>query len=233
MVERTAQSAQPRMATMASRFFSYLDYLIHHADEYARVLLAEPTEVVFQSNPFLVPLPADIVYTSEQRRIGESAADHAAVVQAYGETVAANIRDCVVANPSLTIGTLPGMLSYLFAMVHELGGRTDPVSGAIDRGIHNYVARCGRSASRWSIPANSSRSRASRCGRRGADSRAGGHVGGRQPPILSRWRDNAKIRETMSTHRHGSGWTNDARRLSQSRIISRRWSGAWRPAAMR
>ena len=98
MVERTAQSAQPRMSRMASRFFSYLDYLVHHADEYARVLLTDPTEVVFQSNPLLVPLPADIVYTSERRRIGKSAADHAAVVQAYGETVAYNIRDCAAAN---------------------------------------------------------------------------------------------------------------------------------------
>ncbi len=139
IVERAGPSAQPSMTVMSSRYFSYQDFLLGKGEPYANVLLTDPSTTVFQADPFAAPLPADIVYTAERRRIGDTPPVHDAVVQAYGEAVANNIRDCTVSNPDITIGTRSGMLRYLAAMTHQLAGRTTPITGAIDQGVHNYV----------------------------------------------------------------------------------------------
>ena len=142
IVERTGRSAQPPMTALASRYFSYLDFLIRHGDSYGNVMLTDPGSTVFQSDPFALPLPADIVYTRERSQIATSPSEHdQAIVQAYGKSVAQNIRGCTAANPNVTIGTCAGMMRYLVAMTHELGGRTIPVTGGIDRGVHNYIVR--------------------------------------------------------------------------------------------
>ena len=139
IVERISHSAQPRMTAMASRYFSFQDFLLRQGESYANVLLADPSTTVFQTDPFAAPLPADIVYTAEPRRIEDAPAVRDAVVQGYGEAVAHNIRDCIVSNADITAGTRAGMLRYLAAMVHQLAGRTTPITGAIDQGVHNYV----------------------------------------------------------------------------------------------
>jgi hypothetical protein len=152
IVERAGPSAQQSMTAMASRFFSYLDYLTRHGDGYANVMLADPSTSIVQADPFAAPLPADVVFTGEQRRIGETPAVHNAVVQAYGEAVAHNIRDCAVSNASTTLGSLSGMLRYLTAMTHQLGGRTTPITGTIDQGVHNYVVHMRPLAGAWLDP---------------------------------------------------------------------------------
>ena len=139
IVERISYSAQPRMTAMASRYFSFQDFLLRNGESYANVLLTDPSTTVFQADPFAAPLPADIVYTAEPRRIDDAPAVRDAVVQAYGEAVAHNLRDCTVSNADITAGTRSGMLRYLAAMVHQLAGRTTPITGAIDQGVHNYV----------------------------------------------------------------------------------------------
>jgi hypothetical protein len=139
IVERTAPLAQPRMAAKASRFFAYLDFLLRHGDAYANILLVDPSGVTFQADPFAVPLPADIVYTATSSRIGDSPLVHDAVVQAYGEALAHNIRDCVLSNADTTRATRSGMLRYLAAMTHQFAGRTVPITGAMDQAIHNFV----------------------------------------------------------------------------------------------
>jgi hypothetical protein len=141
IVERTAPTAVAAMTAMSSCYFSYLDFLVRHDGEYTGVMLTDPFSVIFQSDPFAEPLPADIIYTVERCRLGESNTAYDAVVQAYGEAVANNLRDFMAANTSATIGTNAGMLRYLLAMTHQLSGRTTPVTGAMHVGIHNYVVR--------------------------------------------------------------------------------------------
>ena len=139
IVERAAPSAQPGMTAMSSRYFSYLDFLTRRGEGYGNVLLVDPSTTVFQADPFGMPLPADIVYTGEAVMIGETPAVHDAVVQAYGEAVAHNIRDCTVANAATTLGTRAGMLRYLAAMTQQLA-RPDHADHRGDRqGVHNYV----------------------------------------------------------------------------------------------
>ena len=195
IVVRTGPSAQPRMTALASRYFSYLDFLTRHADDYAKVMLADPAAVVFQADPFAAPLPAAIVYTSARRRLGESPADHDAVVQAYGEAVAHNIRDCLCASASSTIGTRDGMLRYLVAMTQELSGRTTPITGAIDQGVHNYVVHMRPLAGAWLDPAGLVAASVRTLPDESvqvADQQV--LIDGRPVPVLCHWDDNAKTR---------------------------------------
>jgi hypothetical protein len=154
IVERAAPSAQQRMSAAASRYFSYLDHLIRRGDGYANVMLVDPATSVFQGDPFAAPLPADIVYTGERRAIGATPAVHDAVVQAYGEAVARNIRDCMVADASTILGTLPGVRRYLVSMTHQLAGRTTLVTGVIEQGVHNYVVHMRPLSGAWLDPSS-------------------------------------------------------------------------------
>ena len=152
IVERAAPSAQQRMATMSSRYFSYLDFLVRRGAGYDHVMLADPATSIFQADPFAVPLPTDIVYTGERCRIGETPAVHDAMVSAYGEAVARNLRDFMVSDASTTFGTAPGVLRYLTAITQQLAGRTTPITGAIDQGVHNYVVHMRPLAGAWLDP---------------------------------------------------------------------------------
>ena len=87
------------MTSMSSRYFSYLDFLVRRGDGYDHVMLADRNDRVFQADPFATPLPADIVYTGERYTIDESPAVRDAMVSAYGEAVAGNLRDFTVVGP--------------------------------------------------------------------------------------------------------------------------------------
>ncbi len=200
IVVRTGPSAQPRMTALASRYFTFLDFLTRHANDYVKVMLTEPAAVVFQSDPFAAPLPADIVYTSERRLLCKSPAEHGAVVQAYGESVAHNIRDCMVSNTSATIGTFAGILRYVVAMTHELSGRTTPISGLIDQGVHNYVVHMHTQRGAWLDPAGSIAvamhtmpDEAVRIAEQGV------LIDGRLAPVLCRWDGNSQAREYVKS----------------------------------
>lgn len=200
IVERASPTAQPRMAAMSSRYFSYQDFLLRRGEPYANVLLADAATSVFQKDPFATPPSTDIVYTAERRRIGDTPTVHEAVVQAYGEAVAHNIRDCTVSSADTTIGTRPGILRYLAAMTHQLAGRTTPITGAIDQGIHNYVVHMRPlrgawldSADRHAIVLDASADDAVEIAEQGV------LVDARAIPLLSRWDAKAKVAAHVGT----------------------------------
>jgi hypothetical protein len=152
IVERTGRYGQPRMTALSSRFFNYLEFLIRRGGDYANVMLTDLRDVVFQSDPFATPLPAEIVYAQERCRLGDSPVNHNWVVQGYGEAVAHGMRDCIVSCAGTTFGTTSGMLRYLLAMTHELSSRTVPITGGIDQGVHNYVVRMHPLLNAWFDP---------------------------------------------------------------------------------
>ena len=200
IVERTASSAQQRMATMSSRYFSYLDFLVRNGDGYANVMLTDPATNVFQADPFGVPPAADIVYTSERRRIGETPMVHDALVQAYGEAVARNIRDCTVSNASVSLGTRSGMLRYLTSMTHQIAGRTMPISGMIDQGVHNYVVHMRPLAGAWQDPADRIASALHTVTDDMVEVTDRGVLIDANPvPVLSHWAERRKVVEHVST----------------------------------
>jgi hypothetical protein len=196
IVERAGPSAQPSMTVMSSRCFSYQDFLLGKGEPYANVLLTDPSTTVFQADPFADPRPADIVYTAERRRIGDTPPVHDAVVQAYGEAVAHNIRDCIVSNPDTTIGTRSGMLRYLAAMAHQFAGRTTPITGAIDRGVHNYVVHMHPLRGAWLDTTDRIAATVDTLPDDALGTEEQGVViGGNPVPVLSRWDANAKAAE--------------------------------------
>jgi hypothetical protein len=200
IVERAGPSAQQSMTAMSSRFFSYLDYLIRRGGKFANVMLADPATSIFQADPFTVPLPADIVYSVERRRIGEAPAVRDAVVQAYGEAVAHNIRDGAVSDSSTTLGSLPGMLRYLTAITHQLGGRTTPITGAIDLGVHNYIVHMRPLAGAWLDPTDRIVTALHTLPDDTVEiAEHGALIGGRSVPVLSRWDTSAKVTQHVRT----------------------------------
>ena len=195
-VERAGRAAQPRMAAMSRRFYCYLDFLLNHFDAYANVMLADPSSTIFQSDPFGQGLPAEIVYATEHRLIGESAEDRHAMVQAYGEAVAHNIRDCAVSCGGVVLGTYAGILQYVFAMTNELASRTMPLTGGMDRGIHNYVVRMRPLRNAWLDPTGSLVAVL----RQAPDdsvttSEQGVLIGGKLLPVLHQWDQHDKVRD--------------------------------------
>lgn len=148
-VERPGQSAQPRMTPLSSRFFTYLDFLARHGGNYRYVMLTDLRDVVFQSDPFAMALPADIVFAQERCRLGDCPVNRSWVTQGYGDAVAENMRDCLVSCAGTTFGTVGGMLRYLAVITSELTSRPVPIEGGIDQGVHNYVVHMRPPAGAW------------------------------------------------------------------------------------
>lgn len=194
IVCRAASSGPPAMATGASRYFNFLDYLARHDGTYANVLLVDPADTIVQSDPFAVPRPADIVFTRIRRRIGNSPADHSAVATGYGETMALNIRDCWVSNPSVTLASAAGMLRYLVAMTTQISSRDAVIAGPIDRGIHNHLVRMCPLAGAW-VDVSDQFAVAIDGVADGAPEVTGQGIliDGRLVPIVTAWRDNTAI----------------------------------------
>ena len=144
LVERIDSLSTPAMNDQAGRYFAYLDFLARHCERYANVMISDLRDVIFQSDPFAQPLPADIVFAQERRRIGEEIINRNWIADAYGDAVADNLRDFEVSCSGTTFGTTGGMLRYLVAMTTELAnltGRDALQIRGIDQGIHNYVIR--------------------------------------------------------------------------------------------
>jgi len=144
LVERVDHTPMPAMNDQASRYFAYLYFLARNSERYANVMISDLRDVVFQSDPFERPLPADIVFALERRRIGDELTNRNWIATAYNDAVADNLRDFQVSCSGTTFGTAAGMLRYLIAMTTELAGLTGrdvlQIRG-IDQGIHNYVVR--------------------------------------------------------------------------------------------
>jgi hypothetical protein len=57
---------------LSSRFFDYLEFLTRHGSDCATVMLNDCRDVVFQSDLFATPFPAEIVYAQQRCRLGDS-----------------------------------------------------------------------------------------------------------------------------------------------------------------
>jgi hypothetical protein len=141
LIARAYPSARPELPPLSSRFFDYLEFLACHADEYEHVMLTDLRDVVFQSDPFAVPLPADIVFAQERCLIGAPTANYGWIFDSYGEAVAHNMRDCFVSCAGTTFGTTSGIMRYLVAMTRELRDRQPPFVVGLDQAVHNYIIR--------------------------------------------------------------------------------------------
>ena len=141
IVERACRFALPQLNYQGSRYYSYMDFLGRHGDDYANVMISDLRDVLFQADPFAQPLPAELIFAQERIRLGDCPVNRSWLVQAYGEAMADNLHHCMVSCSGTTFGTTRGMQQYLTVMINEMAGRPIPVLGGMDQGIHNYVIR--------------------------------------------------------------------------------------------
>lgn len=155
IVERAARFALPQMNYQGSRYHSYQEFLGRFGSDYDKVMITDLRDVIFQSDPFATPFPADIVFAQERRRIGDCPTNRSWIVQTYGEAMADNLRHCMVSCSGTTFGTVGGMHLYLSVMINELTSRPMPISGGLDQAIHNFLIRMRPLRNAWCDPADS------------------------------------------------------------------------------
>ena len=149
VIERANLSVQPHLPLLSSRFFGYLEFLAGHSDEYDKVMLSDLRDVVFQSDPFAQPWPADIVYAQERCLVGGENANYGWIFDTYGKAVADNMRDWFVSCAGTTFGTVAGIMRYLAAMTRELRERRAPLPEGVDQAVHNYIVRMRPLRNAW------------------------------------------------------------------------------------
>jgi hypothetical protein len=132
-----------------SRYYGYLDFITRHAHRYGAVLLTDLRDVVFQSNPFDRPLPADIVYTHERCLIGDNPIARPRIAQTYGDDAARNLRDFPLSCCGTTFGTVHGIVRYLLAMTQSLFTLPVPLAFHVDQAIHNHVVHSRALRGAW------------------------------------------------------------------------------------
>lgn len=187
LVERLDAHLVPHQT---GRFFSYLNFLARYGESYANVMISDVRDVLFQSDPFANPLPADIVFAQERCLIGASPIDRRWIEVAFGEAVAHNLRDFPVSSSGVAFGTLAGMLRYLVAMTTEMADlpREALLSQGIAQGIHNYVVRMRPLLGAWCDPTESLVSCMSSVPRASIQmTDRGALVDGRLVPVIHQW----------------------------------------------
>lgn len=126
-----------------SRYFYYYSWLHARAASYDEVMLTDVRDVIFQDDPFSVPLTAPQRFFIEHRSmtIGGQINNSQWVGHAYGDAVLARLATRPVSCSGISYGTTAGMLDYLGAMTDELVALTHPIGGAdgFDQGVHNYL----------------------------------------------------------------------------------------------
>jgi hypothetical protein len=132
-----------------TRYYGYLDFITRHADRYSAVLLTDLRDVVFQTNPFERPLPADIVFTQERCLIGDDPIVRPRIAHTYGDAVAHNLRDFPLSCCGTTLGTARGIVRYLLAMTQALLTLPVPLASHADQIIHNHIAHLRALRGAW------------------------------------------------------------------------------------
>jgi hypothetical protein len=131
-----------------SRYYYYYAYLDAHAKSYDEVMLTDVRDVIFQANPFSVPLQSPQRFFIEHRSltVGGQINNAMWVAGAYGEAALARIAAQPVSCSGISYGTTAGILDYLAAMTDELTAHTHEIAGSdgYDQGVHNFLIWSGR-----------------------------------------------------------------------------------------
>jgi hypothetical protein len=149
IVETANSFYSPRMSPPVSRYFNYLDFLARNARHYDNVMISDLRDVIFQSDPFDEPLPADLVFAQERCLLRDCPTTGGWVREAYGELIFNTLRDWMISCSGTTFGTVSGMLQYLTAMTYEFSTKGIPLLGGLGQGIHNYVVRMRPPINAW------------------------------------------------------------------------------------
>ncbi len=108
-------------------------------------MIADVKDVVFQRDPFDLPLEAPLQCFLESRRyrVGTCPINRALVETACGSEALEEIAAEPISCSGVTMGSYPAMLEYLRLMTESLR-RLRRQYGGIDQGIHNVLLHTGR-----------------------------------------------------------------------------------------
>jgi len=130
----------------ALRYFLYRTFLASSEIDYARVLITDVRDVLFQQDPFGYPWPQGINCTLEERRISLGACPHNShwVREHLGEKALALVADGPISCSGTSVGSPQAMIGYLDAMINRLL----PFAGGVrmagyDQGVHNVLLHDG------------------------------------------------------------------------------------------
>ncbi len=133
----------------AWRFFLYRDFLAHSEGEYARILLTDVRDVIFQREPFAHPWPEGLSVTLEDRRMTVGACEHMRRwTEAHlGGEALTRLADRPIACSGTSVGGLTAVRDYLDAMCARLLPFTPgPRLAGYDQAVHNLLVHEGRLA---------------------------------------------------------------------------------------
>lgn len=137
-LEEAAPHLRPEFHPVDIRYRMYADYLRRNPGRFRKVLLADLRDVLFQGDPFSIPLRAPVETAVEKLRIGEERYNREWIRSLYGEDVLAELADKPISCCGTTLGTVLGISEYIDVMCREveLRGRGRAL---FDQGCHNYV----------------------------------------------------------------------------------------------
>jgi hypothetical protein len=122
------------------RYPLYYLYLARHQDKYARVMLSDVRDVVFQRDPFDFEFEAGLYFFLEDDRepIKNCPYNSMWLRTGYGEDTLRELGEEVASCSGTTIGRTAAVMQYLELMVdHMLRLKSHPAG--IDQGVHNYL----------------------------------------------------------------------------------------------
>lgn len=149
IVDRLRRFGASMTVDRCSRYYGYLDFIARHANRYDTVMLTDLRDVVFLSDPFERPLPADIVYTRERCLIGDNPIVRPRIAHTYGDAVAHNLRDFPLSCCGMTLGTVPGIVRYLLAMTQALSTLAAALACHADQAVHNHIVHLRALRGAW------------------------------------------------------------------------------------
>jgi hypothetical protein len=122
------------------RFPLYYLYLAQHQDKYARVMLSDVRDVVFQRDPFDFEFEDGLCFFMEDDRqpIKNCPYNSLWLRTGYGEEAVQEVGDQIASCSGTTIGSTNAIMRYLDLMVdHMLRLKFHPAG--MDQGVHNYL----------------------------------------------------------------------------------------------
>ena len=122
------------------RFPLYYLYLARHRDKYARVMLSDVRDVVFQRDPFDFEFEEGLCFFMEDDRepMKNCPYNSTWLRTGYGEDALREVGEEIASCSGTTIGSTGAVMHYLELMVdHMLRLESHPAG--MDQGVHNYL----------------------------------------------------------------------------------------------
>jgi len=123
-----------------SRFRMYQDYLRATPGRWRNVLVSDVRDVVFQADPFAIPLPAPVVFAAEDLPNNAVISAYDWIVERYGHEIADAIATDPIICAGTTIGSADGMMNYIDAIWSEIASDSYDHRRTFDQISHNYIA---------------------------------------------------------------------------------------------